>query len=889
MLDALEKQAERDKDFATVAEVLERRVELRRTTPARLASLQKLGAVYAERLKDPAAAARTWRRVLALSPGHAQGAPRPPRGVLRRRATTTGSRSSTPRRTTGRASSTSSPAPRTRRTEPAVKLDLSFRAAAIFEEQLKAPERALRSYERVLSVSPSDARAAAALVPIYEKEEKWARLPALYEVLLDATDDAEAQVGDLRKLAAVTGGPLADKPSGARLRAPRLRARAGRGRARSARGVVARGGRRGRRSSRPSRAGSRRREEPRRRDEQRDAAAEARRGLRARARQARRGGASRTATSSRTIRPTTRRAGARRAPPRERAAGRSALAVRARGRARSRARTAPTILEEWATLEEEVFGDPAKAIVLLRKVVELDAARINALRALSRLLIAAGEFEAAAEVVAHAPRRQRGRGARAARGRARDALPGPARAAGGRVRGGGARAASGGARPRRDRRLLAACRAPGDARARGQGARRRVRRDGRRTARGAWRSGCILEAERDPARRRRALPHARDVEEKKLARGRARRSTRSSARCTSSRRPRALGPRRRAVAARRPPDRPRGGVPRAPRRGPHRGRQGARQPVEVELCERAASLHDEQLGDPEGAMPYLERVLAPRPEQPPRVRAAEADPDGGRALGRARGALRPRREGHDGPERAHRAAHEVALIAEEIIGDAAKAIGYYERILELDPFYTAALDSLEKLYEREGRWRDLAALLEQRLKTATEAESVEHQAVARQHLPRPAARARRVARAPRGRAADPPERRRGARARRAAARHRGAPAPRGARARGGVRGARRDPAARAGPRDPARGRRRPSRSGASCSAASACSRTSGSGTTRARSPACRELLPLEPEDARGARAARRDRPAPRRARAGRRRCSRRPRTRAGRPPSAAKS
>ena len=57
--------------------------------------------------------------------------------------------------------------------------------------------------------------------------------------------------------------------------------------------------------------------------------------------------------------------------------------------------------------------------------------------------------------------------------------------------------------------------------------------------------------------------------------------------------------------------------------------------------------------------------------------------------------------------------------------DAAKAIGYYERILELDPFYTAALDSLEKLYEREGRFRDLAALLEQRLKTATEAESVE--------------------------------------------------------------------------------------------------------------------------------------------------------------------
>src|SRR4029079_2965912 len=63
--------------------------------------------------------------------------------------------------------------------------------------------------------------------------------------------------------------------------------------------------------------------------------------------------------------------------------------------------------------------------------------------------------------------------------------------------------------------------------------------------------------------------------------------------------------------------------------------------------------------------------------------------------------------------------NDVAMISEEIMGDAAKAIGYYERILLLDPLYTAALDSLEKLYEREERWKDLAALLERRLETAT--------------------------------------------------------------------------------------------------------------------------------------------------------------------------
>lgn len=69
--------------------------------------------------------------------------------------------------------------------------------------------------------------------------------------------------------------------------------------------------------------------------------------------------------------------------------------------------------------------------------------------------------------------------------------------------------------------------------------------------------------------------------------------------------------------------------------------------------------------------------------------------------------------------------NEVALISEEIIGDPAKAIGYYERILALDPVYVAALDALEKLYEREERWADLAALLERRLAMATDDEALD--------------------------------------------------------------------------------------------------------------------------------------------------------------------
>ena len=70
VLDALEKHAERNKDWRTLAEALERRVELVSDEPGKLATLQKLGTIYADHVGDPAAAAKTWRRVLALSPGH---------------------------------------------------------------------------------------------------------------------------------------------------------------------------------------------------------------------------------------------------------------------------------------------------------------------------------------------------------------------------------------------------------------------------------------------------------------------------------------------------------------------------------------------------------------------------------------------------------------------------------------------------------------------------------------------------------------------------------------------------------------------------------------------------------------------------------------------------
>jgi tetratricopeptide (TPR) repeat protein len=718
VLDSLEKQAEREKDFATVAEVLERRIDAAADDASRLAALQKVGAVYAERLRDPAAAARTWRRVLALSPGHAK-ALRVLREAYFAGADWDGLEElyASQNDWEGLVDFLSSAADKA--TEPAVKLELSFRAARLFEEQLKAPERAVRSYERVLTVAPTDARAAAALVPIYEKEEKWVRLPALYEVLLTgAAGDAE-KVAILRKLAAVTGGPLADK-------------NAALGHARKAYELL------------PDEAGLDLLEswsrasgawapfveavEARLKKDQ-DLPADEARALRLKiaevyARElnkldeavlAYRELVELDKTDLETIHAldTLLRANGRKNDLRW------LLELRA---AQVESDERADVLEEWATLEEEVFGEPAQAIALLRQVIAISP-RNEALKSLSNLLTQAGEFESAAEIVAQ--HRDLSEGESRARrevelaGLYLDKLEKPASAFEACVRALSAAehdaeaiALLGRLLDRPETRVRAATVLEseyaeiGDARRESQAVRVR------------------LEAEKDPTVRLRLHRKLADIEEQKLQAagtafevilralnelpgdlelwGRAAELAQRSGRPTDL----SEAYRIHLVAGRGAGDK----LPEA---------------VEIELCERAASLHDEQLGDPEGAMPYLERVLA-------------VDPTNTRAFNRLKQILTASERWSELEELYDRAAkgttdekdriellNEVALIAEEIIGDAAKAIGYYERILVLDPLYTAALDSLEKLYEREERWKDLAALLEGRLDTATQQEAID--------------------------------------------------------------------------------------------------------------------------------------------------------------------
>src|SRR5262249_44195292 len=96
-------------------------------------------------------------------------------------------------------------------TDADLKIDLSFRCADIYGTRLNAPERSFRAYERVLSVRADDARAAAALVALYEKDAEGGGRPALYEILMSHASRTDDRLALLDKLVQVTGHQLQDR------------------------------------------------------------------------------------------------------------------------------------------------------------------------------------------------------------------------------------------------------------------------------------------------------------------------------------------------------------------------------------------------------------------------------------------------------------------------------------------------------------------------------------------------------------------------------------------------------------------------------------------------------------------------------------------------------
>ncbi|MBI4512241.1 MAG: tetratricopeptide repeat protein [Deltaproteobacteria bacterium] len=181
---------DREKRYLALAEVLVRQRAGTSEPKAAVAILERLGALYVEKLEAPALAARVFQEILTLNPGHARAI-----RLLRELHAQAGDLDSLEALYASLGAWDDlfevlfSVAERA--SENDKKLSVLERIVRLCHDKIGNPEKAIKAHERILAVSPRNLAAARALVPIYRKGEKWSRLLGTYEVLLSHAETTE--------------------------------------------------------------------------------------------------------------------------------------------------------------------------------------------------------------------------------------------------------------------------------------------------------------------------------------------------------------------------------------------------------------------------------------------------------------------------------------------------------------------------------------------------------------------------------------------------------------------------------------------------------------------------------------------------------------------------
>jgi golgin subfamily B member 1 len=730
ILDALEKHAERSKDYPVLANVLEQRIAGEREVKNQVGLLQKLGALQIEHLKDEAAAMSTWRRVLSIEPRQPR-AMRVLRDYMLEHAAYDDLQELYAQQGDfeGLAEVLSGAADKT--TDLRQKIDLSYRAAQVLEGPLGHPERAFRSYERILTVDPMDAKAAGALIPLYEHDEKWGRLPTLYELVLANTKDVDAAMALYEKLVSTIGGRLNDKQGAIKV-ALRAWAQA------------------------PSHPQARKMLEAACADAHdweplAQALGERITNLRQAPPKAEKTGKGKKKAApaappvdqqdirelelelvalleDKLKRPADAQLVLRRlveGDPSDAVAVQHLDRLLRAGGDRENLRwlmdlrinnSEPEIqvvlLHEWARIEEEVFEAPDRASALYGRVLELEPTDREALTHLTRLVLAEGQAEEAVAVMKQH----------------RDLLVGDERVrleeqlaetllyrleqpeAALQSALGALSGAASGVFPQRAVEVLQRLVQVDTTKRQAANALATVYQERRERRKEADALGVLLSVEEDPETRlslfRRGISVFEELDSfnaafelmlKALRDFPEQMSLWDQASVLSGRAGRG------AELADAYRDVLRGDLPTELRKA---------------LCQRAATLHEVQLGDPVGATPYLEQVLELDPTDTEAFARLKNILTSNQRWGELRALYDQTLEGAKGKPNEIEILGEVAMVCEEFMEDYRAAQGYYEHTLKIDPSHEGALRALDRLYSRHQQYDKLAELLEHRISLA---------------------------------------------------------------------------------------------------------------------------------------------------------------------------
>ncbi|HEX5661769.1 MAG TPA: hypothetical protein VFX59_31475, partial [Polyangiales bacterium] len=212
-IEALGGLFERAREWGKLAEVLERQIEHTGAEGDRVNLLLKLGGLYGDKLNDDRGAVRAFQRLLELRPDERRAQEQ----LKKRYATlrdwdaleafyaTTDKWDELIRVFEREGDDANVPV--------AERIDLLSRVARLWAEKKDKPDRAAKSYEKVLELDPENLAAAEALTPIYEQGKDAKRLALVYEVRLKHIEDLEERLVLLRETGLLYEERIKDAPA----------------------------------------------------------------------------------------------------------------------------------------------------------------------------------------------------------------------------------------------------------------------------------------------------------------------------------------------------------------------------------------------------------------------------------------------------------------------------------------------------------------------------------------------------------------------------------------------------------------------------------------------------------------------------------------------------
>src|SRR5262249_7541461 len=181
----LEKLFEREKMWDKLADIMETQARLIDDRVKKVAALQKLGILFTDKVNEPARATSAWRALLDVEPENKRG-----QDALKKLYLTQKNFDELEKfyaaqnkydeyiRVLERQAETE---------DDATKIVLNVKIAELYRDRLNKADRAMRAYEKVLSLDAQNLEAAEALIPLYEGAKDARKLVGVLEIQLGHT------------------------------------------------------------------------------------------------------------------------------------------------------------------------------------------------------------------------------------------------------------------------------------------------------------------------------------------------------------------------------------------------------------------------------------------------------------------------------------------------------------------------------------------------------------------------------------------------------------------------------------------------------------------------------------------------------------------------------